>query len=248
MGNGWCCCTTERISPELPTAPPVPGFLCCGFPPSLAHAKQQLLKNYIKNHLSAHGTGTAEVRCEDGIATTGIGFLSSIKLLFPNAVLLYSASRTLILKTHNINNSTSTQMQMYYTHRYTSMYVFSCRGNMIFMFYKMNKENRKPRILGYHPNHTALKSAVHWKKTHNKKATYTSFQEKYLSFPICLRLMSTHKRLKSGLDENIQYKKYILKKIKTPSPFKLRNNTLSVCAQRQTWCCRTFSPNGYICF
>lgn len=38
-------------------------------------------------------------------------------------------------------------------------------------------------------------------KPHNKKPPYASFQEKCLSFPICLRLMSTHKRLKSGLDE-----------------------------------------------
>lgn len=83
-----------------------------------------------------------------------------------------------------------------------SMYIFSCRGNMVFMLYKMNKEKRKPRILGYCPNHTALKSAVHWKKTpHNKKIPYSSFQEKCLGFPICLRLMSTHKRLNSRLEE-----------------------------------------------
>lgn len=133
---------------ELPTAPPAPGLLWRGFLPSLARANRQQLMNSIKDHLPARSTGAAAVRREDGIARTGIGFLSNVELLLPNAVLLYSASSTLILKTHNINNSTSTQIQMYYTHRYTSMYIFSCRGNMIFMLYKMNKENRKPRILG----------------------------------------------------------------------------------------------------
>lgn len=154
---------------ELPTAPPAPGFLCCGFLPSMARANRQQLMNSTKDHLPARGTGAAEVRREDGIATTGIGFLSDVELLFLNAVWPYSASSTLILKTPNINNSTSTQMQMYYTHRYTSMYIFSCRGNMIFMLYKMNEENRKPRILGYRPNHTALKSAVRWKKNTQQK-------------------------------------------------------------------------------
>lgn len=28
----------------------------------------------------------------------------------------------------------------------------------------------------------------------------------------------------------------------------LGNNTVSVCRERQTWCCRTFSPNCCICF
>lgn len=47
-------------------------------------------------------------------------------------------------------------------------------------------------------------SGVLKKKQHTTKTPYISFQEKCLSFPICLRLMSTHKRLKSGLDENGQ--------------------------------------------
>lgn len=95
-------------------------------------------------------------------------------------------------------------MQMYYTRRYMSMYIFSCRG-YIFMLFKMNKENRKPRILGYCPNHTALKLVVRWKEkkhTHTHTQKTVSFQEKCLGFPMCLRLMSTHKRLKSGLDES----------------------------------------------
>lgn len=188
----------------------------------------------------------AEDRREDGIATTGISFLSNVELLFRNTVLLYSASTTLILKTHNINKSASTQMQRDYTHRYTSTYIFSCRGNMIFTLYKMNKEKRKPRILGYCPNHTALKSAVCWKKkqqTTQQKTPLCFLPRKVSKFSnlFTTDVYPQETKIWAGWDwTGIQHQKPLLPE--------LGNNTLSVCTERQTWCCRTFSPNCCICF
>lgn len=121
------------------------------------------------------GTGMAEVRGMDRTATTRICFLSIAELLFCNTALLYSASNTwswkLIILTiphpHKCRCTIHTDTK--------GMYIFSCRGNMVFMLYKMNKEKRKPRIPGYCPNHTALKSAVHWKKpTQQKNPTLPS--------------------------------------------------------------------------
>lgn len=189
---------------ELATAPPAPGVLCCGFAPSPAHAKQQLSKNYIKNHVPAGGTGTAEVRCDDGIVTMGsVSFpaLSSFSpMLFRCIQHPGPWSWILIILTiphpHKCRCiiHRDTQVCMYFP---VEEIWYLC-----FIRWTRRTENQEFWAI---TQTTQLWNQRCTEKKHNKKATYASFQEKYLSFPICLRLMSTHKRLKSGLDENIQY-------------------------------------------
>lgn len=124
-----------------------------------------------------------------------------------------------------------------------SMYVFSCRRNMVFMLCKMNKEKRKPRILGYCPNHTALKSVVRWKKPHTTKKPLRFLPRKVSKFSnlFTTDVYPQETEFRAGGDwTGIQHQKPLLPE--------LGNNIWSVCTWRQTWCCRTFPPNCSICF
>lgn len=158
------------MTPELPRAPPAPGFPCHGFLPSVACANWEQLMSSIKEICQSVALEWQKWDARTGLPQQGLvsfPLLSSFSVTLPCFIQHpIPGSWKLITLTiphpHKCTCSTHTDT--------TSMCIFSCRGNMVFMLYKMNKEKRKPRILGYCPNHTALKSAVHWKKNpHNTK-------------------------------------------------------------------------------